>query len=121
MILVVAAAVFAVALVLVVAAALVWLGRVQPFPSSVRCNHAGVLGSAGLFAVVSASLILMVGVTAHETLRLLAGGVWLFVFLVFLWMFLQTPNQWASRMARAAEHQFDDRWGRRGSADRDGS
>jgi hypothetical protein len=107
---IVAAAFFVIAGALLISAALVWVGSVQPFPSSVRCNHAGVLGSAALFVVMSASLVLMVGVSSSMSLRLLAGGVWLLTFLVFLWMFLQTPNQWGSRMARAAEHTFDSRW-----------
>jgi hypothetical protein len=69
-----------------------------------------VLGSAGAFTFVSGSLVLTAGIDVGLPLQLLAGGTWLLTFVAFLWMFLQTPNQWASRMARAAEHQFDSRF-----------
>lgn len=92
---------------LLLSAVLVWFGRIQPFPSSVRANHAGVLGAAGLCVVSSGSLVLMAGVNVGSSVRLLAGGTWMLTFLVFVWMYSQTPNQWASRMARAAEHTFD--------------
>jgi hypothetical protein len=87
---------------------LVWVGKFQIFDSSIRWNHTGVLFSSGVFLILTSFLWLVSDDSfASFSIRMLSAGSWLLSFIFFLWMFLQTPNKWSSRMAWKAEKAFE--------------
>ncbi len=101
---IVAAVALVVGVGLVVMSVLAWIGRLDLFSESIRLNHAGLLLTVGAFCVLSSVMSFYTTLTGN----LLPGTnmgifliVWMFLFFAFIYMYVQTPQKFMSRMGWA--------------------